>query len=90
MLAKNRFMELMLNELRDEAYENTQIYKEQTKRWHDSRLRGDKDFKAGDKVSIQAYPGVFGWRNQFSVQFVGPRERNIDEYWWRIYKSGMI
>ncbi|GJU04851.1 reverse transcriptase domain-containing protein [Tanacetum coccineum] len=36
--------------LRDEAYENTQIYKERTKRWHDSRLRGDKDFKAGDKV----------------------------------------
>ncbi|GJR86232.1 reverse transcriptase domain-containing protein [Tanacetum coccineum] len=30
------------------AYENTQIYKERTKKWHDSRLRGDKDFKAGD------------------------------------------
>ncbi|GKC53492.1 reverse transcriptase domain-containing protein, partial [Tanacetum coccineum] len=41
--AKNRFMELNeLMELRDEAYENTRIYKEQTKRWHDSRLRGDK------------------------------------------------
>ncbi|GJV91575.1 reverse transcriptase domain-containing protein [Tanacetum coccineum] len=35
----------------DEAYENTQIYKERTKRWHDSRLRGDKDFKAGYKVN---------------------------------------
>ncbi|GKC04761.1 putative nucleotidyltransferase, ribonuclease H, partial [Tanacetum coccineum] len=35
--------------LRDEAYENARIYKEQTKRCHDSRLRGDKDFKAGDK-----------------------------------------
>ncbi|GJS20184.1 hypothetical protein Tco_0448816 [Tanacetum coccineum] len=22
------------------------------------------------------------------VTVLGPRERNIDEYWWRIYKSG--
>ncbi|GJV55742.1 reverse transcriptase domain-containing protein [Tanacetum coccineum] len=34
--AKNRFMELNeLMELRDGAYENTRIYKERTKRWHD-------------------------------------------------------
>ncbi|GJV38573.1 reverse transcriptase domain-containing protein [Tanacetum coccineum] len=51
--AKNRFMELNeLMELRDGAYENTRIYKERTKRWHDSRLRGDKNFKAGDKVLL--------------------------------------
>nr|GEZ69008.1 uncharacterized protein [Tanacetum cinerariifolium] len=32
--AKNRFMELNeLMELRDGAYENTQIYKERSKRW---------------------------------------------------------
>ncbi|GJW39974.1 reverse transcriptase domain-containing protein [Tanacetum coccineum] len=31
-----------LAELRDGAYENTRIYKERTKKWHDSRLRGDK------------------------------------------------
>ncbi|GJV58602.1 reverse transcriptase domain-containing protein [Tanacetum coccineum] len=48
--AKNCFMELNeLMELRDGAYENTRIYKERTKRWHDSRLRGDKNFKVGDK-----------------------------------------
>ncbi|GJY54078.1 reverse transcriptase domain-containing protein [Tanacetum coccineum] len=48
--AKNCFMELNeLMELRDEAYENTKIYKERTKKWHDSRLRGDKNFKEGDK-----------------------------------------
>ncbi|GJR35043.1 reverse transcriptase domain-containing protein [Tanacetum coccineum] len=48
--AKNRFMELnKLMELRDGAYENTQIYKERTKKWHDSRLRRDKKFKVGDK-----------------------------------------
>ncbi|GJT45402.1 reverse transcriptase domain-containing protein [Tanacetum coccineum] len=51
--AKNRFMELNeLMELRDEAYENTRIYNERTKRWHDSRLRGDKNFKVGDKVLL--------------------------------------
>ncbi|GKB84364.1 putative nucleotidyltransferase, ribonuclease H [Tanacetum coccineum] len=51
--AKNRFIKLNeLLELRDEAYENTRIYKERTKRWHESRLRGDKDFKAGDKVLL--------------------------------------
>ncbi|GJZ06651.1 reverse transcriptase domain-containing protein [Tanacetum coccineum] len=51
--AKNRFMELNeLMELRDEAYKNTRIYKEQTKKWNDSRLRGDKDFKVGDKVLL--------------------------------------
>ncbi|GKF08232.1 reverse transcriptase domain-containing protein [Tanacetum coccineum] len=26
--------------------------KERTKKWHDSRLRGDKDFKVGDKVLL--------------------------------------
>ncbi|GJY95760.1 hypothetical protein Tco_0512121 [Tanacetum coccineum] len=52
-LAKNRFMELNeLMELRDGAYENTRIYKERTKKWHDSRLSEDKDFKVGDKVLL--------------------------------------
>ncbi|GJZ28057.1 retrovirus-related pol polyprotein from transposon TNT 1-94 [Tanacetum coccineum] len=39
-------------QLRDGAYENTRIYKERTKKWHNSRLRGDKDFKIGDKVLL--------------------------------------
>ncbi|GJR81728.1 reverse transcriptase domain-containing protein [Tanacetum coccineum] len=51
-----------LAELRDCAYENTRIYKERTKKWHDSRLYGDKDFKVGDKVllynsCLKMYPG---------------------------------
>ncbi|GKC69310.1 reverse transcriptase domain-containing protein [Tanacetum coccineum] len=54
-----------LAELRDNAYENTRIYKEQTKKWHDSRLRGDKYFKVGDKVllynsRLKMYPGKLG------------------------------
>ncbi|GJV53613.1 hypothetical protein Tco_1449354 [Tanacetum coccineum] len=46
-------MELnVLMELRDGAYEKTRIYKERTKKWHNSRLRGDKDFRVGDKVLL--------------------------------------
>nr|GEU84973.1 DNA-directed DNA polymerase [Tanacetum cinerariifolium] len=50
---KNRFLELNeLMELRDGAYENTRIYKEKTKRWYDSRLCGNTNFKVGDKVLL--------------------------------------
>ncbi|GJW15815.1 reverse transcriptase domain-containing protein, partial [Tanacetum coccineum] len=112
-----------LAELRYGAYENTRIYKERTKKWHDFRLRGDKDFKVGDKVllydsRLKMYPEKLKskWsgpnivktvyphgaieitdRDGFSFKFNGqqlkkyyggPRERNIDKYWWRIYKSG--
>nr|GEU91019.1 hypothetical protein [Tanacetum cinerariifolium] len=50
---KNCFMKLNeLMELRDGAYEHTRIYKERTKKWHDSRLYGDKNFKVGDKVFL--------------------------------------
>ncbi|GJV71018.1 hypothetical protein Tco_1491013 [Tanacetum coccineum] len=60
VLFPNRLNELA--ELRDGVYENTRIYKEQTKKWHDSRLRGDKDFKVGYKVllynsRLKMYPG---------------------------------
>nr|GEV37180.1 putative reverse transcriptase domain-containing protein [Tanacetum cinerariifolium] len=56
---------IQLNELaklRDGAYENTIIYKEQPKKWHDSRRHGDKDFRVGDKVllynpRLKMYPG---------------------------------
>ncbi|GJV08848.1 reverse transcriptase domain-containing protein [Tanacetum coccineum] len=52
-VAKNHFIELNeLMELRDRAYENPHIYKERTKKWHDSKLRGDKNFKVGDKVLL--------------------------------------
>ncbi|GJU17573.1 reverse transcriptase domain-containing protein [Tanacetum coccineum] len=52
-VGESRLMQLNeLAELRDGAYENTRIYKERTKKWHDSRLRGDKDFKVGDQVLL--------------------------------------
>ncbi|GJS52349.1 reverse transcriptase domain-containing protein [Tanacetum coccineum] len=73
---------LLLNELaelRDGAYENTRIYKEQTKKWHDSRHRGDKDFKVGDKVllynsRLKMYPGKLKskWSDPNIVKTVYP------------------
>nr|GEV82611.1 reverse transcriptase domain-containing protein [Tanacetum cinerariifolium] len=40
-----------LNELRDQAYENSLIYKEKTKRIHDSKIK-DCDFNVGDQVLL--------------------------------------
>ncbi|GKB03489.1 reverse transcriptase domain-containing protein [Tanacetum coccineum] len=78
--AKNRFMELNeLMELRDGAYENTRIYKERTKRWHDSRLRGDNNFINGDKVllfnsRLKLHPGKLKskWSRPFVVKTMYP------------------
>nr|GEY95937.1 hypothetical protein [Tanacetum cinerariifolium] len=70
--AKNRYMELNeLIELRDEAYENTRIYKERTKKWHDFRLCGDKDFKNREKVllfnsRLRLHPG------KLKSKWIGP------------------
>ncbi|GJT01358.1 hypothetical protein Tco_0822527 [Tanacetum coccineum] len=54
-------------DLRDSAYENTRIYKERTKKWHDSILRDDKDFEVGDKVllynsRLKMYPRKLKWK----------------------------
>ncbi|GJX43957.1 reverse transcriptase domain-containing protein [Tanacetum coccineum] len=63
LASKSHLMQLNeLAKLRDDAYESTRIYKEQTKKWHDSRLCGDKDFKVGDQVllynsRLKMYPG---------------------------------
>nr|GEZ41001.1 reverse transcriptase domain-containing protein [Tanacetum cinerariifolium] len=40
-----------LNELRDQAYENSLIYKEKTKRLHDSKIK-DRVFNIGDSVLL--------------------------------------
>ncbi|GJX76506.1 reverse transcriptase domain-containing protein [Tanacetum coccineum] len=77
---KNRFMWLNeLGELIDGAYENTRIYKERTKRWHDSRLRGNKYFKVGDKILLfnshfKMHPGTLKskWYGPNTVKTVYP------------------
>ncbi|GJS91972.1 reverse transcriptase domain-containing protein [Tanacetum coccineum] len=85
---ESRLMQLnKLAELRDGAYENTRIYKEQTKKWHDSRLRGDKDFKSGPNIVKTVYPhGAIDITDKdgFSFKVNGQRlkkyyEGNIDK-----------
>ncbi|GJR88586.1 reverse transcriptase domain-containing protein [Tanacetum coccineum] len=68
-----------LAKLRDGAYENTRIHKERTKKWHDSRLHDDKDFRVGDKVllynsCLKMYPRKLKskWSGQNSVKMVYP------------------
>ncbi|GJS26227.1 hypothetical protein Tco_0486847 [Tanacetum coccineum] len=74
LASKSRLMQLNeLAELRDGAFENTRIYKERTKKWHDSRLRGDKYFK----VSIQRILG-HGYGASTSCIVLGPRWKEID------------
>nr|XP_043637998.1 uncharacterized protein LOC122609000 [Erigeron canadensis] len=49
---EHRFLQLNeLDELRLGAYDNSMLYKERTKVWHDKRLRR-KEFKVGDKVLL--------------------------------------
>ncbi|GKE32067.1 reverse transcriptase domain-containing protein [Tanacetum coccineum] len=42
---------LQLNELRDQAYENSLIYKEKTKKLHDSKIK-NRTFNVGDQVLL--------------------------------------
>nr|GEU53115.1 reverse transcriptase domain-containing protein [Tanacetum cinerariifolium] len=44
-------IKVQLNELRDQAYENSLIYKEKTMRLHDSKIK-DRAFNIGDRVLL--------------------------------------
>ncbi|GJS07841.1 retrovirus-related pol polyprotein from transposon TNT 1-94 [Tanacetum coccineum] len=77
--AKNRFMELNeFMELRDGAYENTRIYKERTKRWYDSSLCGDKNFKVGDKLDDRI--NVFNHKNIVTDVWILHPDHQISEH----------
>ncbi|GKB43869.1 reverse transcriptase domain-containing protein [Tanacetum coccineum] len=80
LASKSRLMQLNeLAESRDGAYENTIIYKQQTKKWHDSRLHGDKNLKVGKKVllynsCLKMYPGKLKskWSGPNTVKTIYP------------------
>ncbi|GKE49837.1 reverse transcriptase domain-containing protein [Tanacetum coccineum] len=66
-------------EIEHKCYENTRIYKERSKKWHDFRLHDDKDFKVGDKVllynsRLKMYPGKLKskWSGLNIVKMVYP------------------
>ncbi|GJV26189.1 reverse transcriptase domain-containing protein [Tanacetum coccineum] len=42
-----------LGKLRDNEYENSRIYKEPTKKWHDARLSEEKDFKLDNGLTFE-------------------------------------
>ncbi|KAL7590148.1 hypothetical protein Lser_V15G38999 [Lactuca serriola] len=51
---KNNWLMQMnaLEELRNDAYTSSLIYKEKTKSWHDKRIKGNKKFHEGQKVLL--------------------------------------
>ena len=67
-----------LEEIRNEAYENAEIYKAKTKAWHDKMI-SRKTFEVGQKVllfqsRLRLFPGKlrFRWIGQFIVVKVFP------------------
>ncbi|GJU55662.1 reverse transcriptase domain-containing protein, partial [Tanacetum coccineum] len=67
-----------LNELRDQAYENSLIYKEKTKRIHDSKIK-NRVFNVGDRVllfnsRLKIFSGKLKtrWTGPFTVAQVFP------------------
>ncbi|GJY53533.1 reverse transcriptase domain-containing protein [Tanacetum coccineum] len=67
---KHRFLQLnQFDELRTEAYEHSQAYKERTKRWHDAKIM-DKEFREGEEVLVfnsrlKLFPGKLRTRCAF-------------------------
>nr|GEU97396.1 reverse transcriptase domain-containing protein [Tanacetum cinerariifolium] len=69
---------VQLNELRDQAYENSLIYNEKTKRLHDSKIK-DRVFNIGDRVLLFNYRlNIFSgklkscWSGPFTISHVFP------------------
>nr|GEX73838.1 reverse transcriptase domain-containing protein [Tanacetum cinerariifolium] len=67
-----------LNELRDQAYENSLIYKEKTQRLHDSKIK-DHVFNIGDRVLLfNSRLKIFSvklksrWSGRFTISYVFP------------------
>ncbi|GJV83253.1 hypothetical protein Tco_1523151 [Tanacetum coccineum] len=67
-----------LNELRDQAYENSLIYKEKTKKIHDSKIK-NRIFNVGDRVllfnsRLKIFSGKLKtrWTGPFTVTQVFP------------------
>ncbi|GJY09981.1 hypothetical protein Tco_0378166 [Tanacetum coccineum] len=67
-----------LNELRDQAYENSLIYKEKTKRIHDAKIK-NRIFNVGDQVllfnsRLKMFSGKLKsyWSGPFTIAQVFP------------------
>ncbi|KAA3456925.1 Gag-Pol polyprotein [Gossypium australe] len=77
---KKRMMQMNeLDEWRTEAYENSKLYKEATKRRHDARLNRSKQFEVGDLVllynsRLKLFPGKLKsrWLGPFMIKINFP------------------
>ena len=59
-----------LEELRNEAYDNATIYKDETKKWHDQRILR-KEFREGEKVLL--FNSILKlFRGKLKSKWVGP------------------
>nr|GEX09563.1 reverse transcriptase domain-containing protein [Tanacetum cinerariifolium] len=68
---KRMFQLHELDELRHQAYENSRLYKERTKVWHDRKLRIRKEFKQGNKVLL--------FHSKYKFKQPKPRSRWLDK-----------
>nr|GFB50075.1 reverse transcriptase domain-containing protein [Tanacetum cinerariifolium] len=69
---------VQLNEIRNQAYENSLIYKEKTKRLHDLKIK-DRVFNIGDRVllfnsRLKIFSGKLKshWSGPFTISYVFP------------------
>ena len=67
-----------LEELRLESYENSRIFKEKTKRWHDKRIEA-KELRVGQKVllfnsRLKLFPGKLKsrWMGPYTITKIFP------------------
>nr|XP_043619443.1 uncharacterized protein LOC122591238 [Erigeron canadensis] len=88
---KERYLQLNeLEELRQQAYENSSIHKERTKAWHDRRIRM-KEFKGGPFEVIKGYPsGHVKLRGNSGGSFIVNGKRVKHYYEEDIYEDGGI
>ena len=78
-IAEKRLLQLCeLDEIREMAYENSKIYKERAKKWHDAKVK-IKSFQVGDQVllfnsRLRLFPGKLKsrWSGPFVVSHIYP------------------
>ncbi|GKC03766.1 hypothetical protein Tco_0995376 [Tanacetum coccineum] len=75
---RSRRVKVQLNELRDQAYENSLIYKEKTKKIHDAKIK-NRVFNVGDRVllfnsRLKIFSGKLKsrWSGPFTITQVFP------------------
>ncbi|GJT16926.1 reverse transcriptase domain-containing protein [Tanacetum coccineum] len=76
-----------LNELRDQAYENSLIYKEKTKKLHDSKIK-NRIFNVGDQVLLfNSRLKIFS--GKLKTRWIDPTISKASRVWYGYMKSHM-